>query len=556
MPFVHGKSTAVILGGTDVSSFLNSVDQTITRDVSESSTFGAQAKSYVKGQKDGTISLNGYWDGASGAIDSVMASALGNEVLGYGSELLTPSGDNVAAYTGLAQNISNAATPLPGFAASVEFIDNSLDRTAAKTVTTTAGTRYIIEVFIQMNDSSVPVFGGIAAGVDVRLNLEGTVVSTTTNVSLQLISGALYKASLSYVATGVVGTLLRVAKSTLNSAKGFRIAGLSIRAVATVQQTRQVDTYGPELLTAGELLTDYPTRQNVSQSATPITGFSASIDYGDNTLTRYAYKSNWTPTLGLTYLFSSFVQMGDNSIPVPGTQSQVLDDFVVVLGNNVVSNRNNTAVEFVGANIYKTSLRWYANSVGVNQGILKNTTNSAKPFKISGYSVRQVTSVTVPTAPPLSICESGTSTAGLRALVVQANDTSYQVTGTTGDTVAVSAEFQVDGSFGSGAFRGVVLAPLATYSTGTNTTAVDNGSTTFGGLVANFHVLSNTEWVTMKIQHSSDNSIWVDLLTSTSFSQVSSEHLVTPNVVYRYLRVNITASGSTTPRIIVTAARK
>ena len=139
---------------------------------------------------------------------------------------------------------------------------------------------------------------------------------------------------------------------------------------------------------------------------------------------------------------------------------------------------------------------------------------------------------------------------------MQAHDTSYQVTGTTGDTVAVSCEFQVDGSFGSGAFRGVVLAPLATYGTGTNTTAVDNGSTTFGGLVANFHVLANAEWVTMKIQHSTDNSTWVDLLTSTSFSQNSSEHLVTPNAVYRYLRVNITASGSTTPRLIVTAARK
>lgn len=552
MPFVHGKSTSVILGGTDVSSFLNSVDQTITRDVSESSTFGAQAKSYVKGHKDGTISLSGYWDGASGAIDSVMASALGNEVLGYGAELL-PAGDAVGNYT--VSGVTAAVTPLPGFTASIYFVDNLVTRTAFKSVSVIQGTRYVFQFYIQLDSGALPIAGTTAdAGADFRINIGTNVTTAQTLTTFQLISGSLYLASFVFTANATAATEAQIAKFTGQSSRAFRIAGLSLRAVATVQQTRQVDTYGPELLTAGELLTDYPNRSNVSQAVTPIAGFTNSVYFQDNSTTRFAYKY-FTPVSGQLYQFSAIVQMEDGSIPVIGPSTISNRDFLIAL-RGTGGSAYGYLTERIGANIYRVSALDSQPTTNINFGIQKNTLYSAKPFKVSGYSLRQVTYVTVPTAPPLSICESGTSTAGLRALVVQAHDTSYQVTGTTGDTVAVSCEFQVDGSFGSGAFRGVVLAPLATYSTGTNTTAVDNGSTTFGGLVANFHVLSNAEWVTMKIQHSTDNSTWVDLLTSTSFSQNSSEHLVTPNVIYRYLRVNITASGSTTPRLIVTAARK
>jgi hypothetical protein len=558
MPFVHGKSTAVFLGGSDVSSFLNSVDQTITRDVSETSTFGADAKSYIKGHKDGTISLSGYWDGASGAIDSVMASALGNEVLGYGSELL-PAGELLANYQSAGNVTQDTTTPIAGFSASIQFGDNSLARSVAKSASVTNGQKYLFSFWVRMDDGSVPIPGPPNNTADFRILTDSTDISTLTNRLVELVSGNIYRVFIIWTATSTATVNFGIAKWIANSNKSFRIAGLSIRAVATVQQTRQVDTYGSELLTAGEVVTDYPVRQNVSQAGTPIAGFSDSLQFGDNSVVRFAIKSNYTIIAGLLYRFSATIQMDNNDFPIAGTQSDIASDFVFGVGNVQVSTRSNTVIQLVAPNIYNVSIRLLG-APGLTfpnyQGVYKFTGNSSRQFRAGGYSLRQITPVTVPTAPPLSICEAGTSTAGLRALVVQAHDTSYQVTGTTGDTVAVSCEFQVDGSFGSGAFRGVVLAPLTSYATGTNTTAVDNGSTTFGGLVANVHVLANPEWVTVKIQHSTDNSTWVDLLTSTSFSQNSSEHLTTPNVVYRYLRVNVTASGSTTPRVIVTAARK
>lgn len=159
------------------------------------------------------------------------------------------------------------------------------------------------------------------------------------------------------------------------------------------------------------------------------------------------------------------------------------------------------------------------------------------------------------TAAVLSACDDGATVAGNRALVVQGHDTSYQITSAVGDAVAVSLEMQVDGTGNSGAYRGQVLAPLTTYATSVNTAALDNLASSANGLVANLHITSNSVSTTVKIQHSTDNVSWVDLITFTANAGTGGEHKTTTGTVNRYLRVNVTA-GSGTRTLAVTAARK
>jgi hypothetical protein len=159
------------------------------------------------------------------------------------------------------------------------------------------------------------------------------------------------------------------------------------------------------------------------------------------------------------------------------------------------------------------------------------------------------------TAAVLSACDEGAAVAGNRALVVQAHDTSYQITSAVGDAVAVSVEMQVDGTGASGAYRGLVLAPLTSYGTSVDTSSIDNLASTANGLVANLHITSNSVSTTVKIQHSSDNVAWVDLITFTANATTGGEHKTTTGLVNRYLRVNVAAAtGSRT--LAVTAARK
>jgi len=73
MAFVHGKDSVFKLdnsGGslTDISSYVNNVDFPETSDVSETTTLGADNKTYIAGLKDTTIGLSGLWDSTADAI--------------------------------------------------------------------------------------------------------------------------------------------------------------------------------------------------------------------------------------------------------------------------------------------------------------------------------------------------------------------------------------------------------------------------------------------------------------------------------------------------------
>ena len=73
MAFVHGSNSVVYVNSSDFSSYFNNVDVNRTADVSETTTFGKDDKTYVAGEKDGTVSLTGLWDATEDATIQPLA---------------------------------------------------------------------------------------------------------------------------------------------------------------------------------------------------------------------------------------------------------------------------------------------------------------------------------------------------------------------------------------------------------------------------------------------------------------------------------------------------
>ena len=77
--FRHGKKTAVLLNGTDMSPFLNEATTTQEIETAETTTFGLQDKTYIVGLADGTISTSGLFDSTAGASDAVLSGLIATE---------------------------------------------------------------------------------------------------------------------------------------------------------------------------------------------------------------------------------------------------------------------------------------------------------------------------------------------------------------------------------------------------------------------------------------------------------------------------------------------
>ena len=81
MAFIHGKTSQVIHGVNDLSSYLNDASVSADAEVAETTAFGSSAKTYIVGLKDATVSASGMFDGASGAVDAVLAASIGSDTL-------------------------------------------------------------------------------------------------------------------------------------------------------------------------------------------------------------------------------------------------------------------------------------------------------------------------------------------------------------------------------------------------------------------------------------------------------------------------------------------
>ncbi len=149
------------------------------------------------------------------------------------------------------------------------------------------------------------------------------------------------------------------------------------------------------------------------------------------------------------------------------------------------------------------------------------------------------------------------NTQGRRAILANGQLTSYDVSSPVADVVAISADIQADG----GLYHGVDLSGNVAASASANGTSIDNGSATAGGLIANLHVTANTRdgASTIKIQHSTDDTVFVDLIafSSVSASATVGENSTSVGTVNRYLREQHTLAGTTgTITLNIASARR
>ncbi|ASR84150.1 major tail protein [Arthrobacter phage Wheelbite] len=123
----------------------------------------------------------------------------------------------------------------------------------------------------------------------------------------------------------------------------------------------------------------------------------------------------------------------------------------------------------------------------------------------------------------------------------------YSVEAAPGDLVSCKTDFTLDG----GIFTGRLLHKSSLTAT-TTTAAVDHGAafpTDASGAFVHIHVLANTRStaVTIKLQHSVDNSVWVDLAPTATINAglTPAVRLDIAGTTNRYVRAVITPTAGT-----------
>jgi len=145
---------------------------------------------------------------------------------------------------------------------------------------------------------------------------------------------------------------------------------------------------------------------------------------------------------------------------------------------------------------------------------------------------------------------------GNHAFAVQGALTKYDVHAPVSDVVSVAMDAQADG----GADTSLVLIPQTVENAVNNGAAIDNLAGTTNGLNGYLHckAITGTPACTVKIQHSTDNITFTDLITFASITTaLTAQRLSVAGTVNRYLRAAVTAiGGASSVSIIVAAARQ
>lgn len=159
---------------------------------------------------------------------------------------------------------------------------------------------------------------------------------------------------------------------------------------------------------------------------------------------------------------------------------------------------------------------------------------------------------------PATLFYDGGITPGRRVALAPVFKSSYDISSPVDDVVSISAELTCN----SGIHQGFSLTDKVQRNASHIFPSVDwgAGSATTNGGRATIHVPHNTRNVatSVVIQHSTDNSIWVDLATqSVSASTTGSFVLEITGTINRYTRVNMTlTTGTGLVNPIVALARK
>lgn len=131
MPFVHGKKSTFSIdnsSGTpvDISAFCDEVSLSRDIETAETTTFGDNAKEYIMGLTDATISVSGKFDAAASTVDPTLSGILGQDTsvtFAYTPGGGTPSATN-PRYTGecylTSYEVSGSVGDVTSFSASFQ----------------------------------------------------------------------------------------------------------------------------------------------------------------------------------------------------------------------------------------------------------------------------------------------------------------------------------------------------------------------------------------------------------------------------------------------------
>lgn len=150
----------------------------------------------------------------------------------------------------------------------------------------------------------------------------------------------------------------------------------------------------------------------------------------------------------------------------------------------------------------------------------------------------------------VTIAPEGGSTFGNRCLLQDATETTHNIDAPVAGLVMTTAAFR------GGVAHGVLLAAKAARTATGNGTGVDNAVQTYGGGVGHQHVFSvsgTSPTLDTKIQHSLDNSTFVDLITFTQAIAATSERIATSGLSQSQVETATVAGGATAnANVIVT----
>lgn len=179
--------------------------------------------------------------------------------------------------------------------------------------------------------------------------------------------------------------------------------------------------------------------------------------------------------------------------------------------------------------------------------------NGLADFAASAIDVILSATIGAAGAAVVTILPNG-GTIGNRVAMLNARSGSYQLTTPVEAVVSTTAALQADGS---GIDFGVSLHALGAEVGVVNSASVDNAASSANGGVGHLHVTAATvTTITIKIQHSTDNSVWVDLISFTAVTATVAERLAVTGTVNRYTRAMISVFTGTTLTYAVAFSRR
>lgn len=170
----------------------------------------------------------------------------------------------------------------------------------------------------------------------------------------------------------------------------------------------------------------------------------------------------------------------------------------------------------------------------------------------TGANNEVITNTSVQNGLLVSVAPAG-FTLGNYAFTAHGNVANYDVNADVKDVVGFTVNCDPD----DGVDWGVSLHDLVAETTSASGSSVDdNGASSANGAVGSLHVTAaNGTSVVVKIQHSTDNVSFSDLITFTTATGLTSERKTVTGTVNRYVRASWTVTGTSFTFAVVFARR-